>query len=376
MRDPALDAMRSCALWGIIVANMPFFAMPGGYGLSWWAQEATQADILATFFIRTFVEGKFVGLFSMLFGFGIAQQLARHGHGYGYRRMMALAGLGVIHGAFLFGGDILLAYALCGTGFIVLRNRMTHMVHAVIAGLCLSVMGMAILSALDLILAFPKFDTSVILNTLQNGGLAEYVTLNLMGWIGFYSEMPFHLFWYIAACCALGSWFHARFDNIGSAAAAIQPYTALFWSMGIAGNLLYGTLMVYGQVHDIPMLGYIAAILRPIFGFIFMLGLFNGLYHLMQRGAQTWVVQVLAKTGRASLSLYVGQSCVGVGLIWGAGLYAQLGMAQVLGLSVLAGLALQLCLLAWLTIIPIGPLEYLMRKVSKQTKVAISYSQP
>lgn len=376
MRDPALDAMRSCALWGIIVANMPFFAMPGGYGLAWWIQDATQADVVATFLIRTSVEGKFIGLFSMLFGFGIAQQLARHGPRFAYRRMLALAGLGVIHGAVLFGGGILLAYALCGADFILLRNRMTQMIQGVIAGLCLSVIGMAVLSALALIFTFPAIDTSAMVSTLQNGGLAQYVGLNLLGWIGFYSEMPFQLFWYIVACCALGSWIHGRFDNIGAAAAALQPYRALLWSIGITGNLLYGTLMLYGQINDIPALGYVAAILRPIFGFVLMLALFNGLYRLMQRGEQTWPVQILAKTGRASLSLYVGQSCIGMGLFWGLGFYAQLGMAQVLGLSILAGLALQVGLLAWLNIVQNGPLEILMRKFCGRRPSLLRASQP
>lgn len=365
MRDPALDAMRSCALWGIIVANMPFFALPGGYGLTWWAQGASHADMVSAFFIRAFVEGKFIGLFSMLFGFGIAQQLARHGHRYAYRRMLALAGLGLLHGALLFGGDILLAYAICGTGFIFLRNRVNQMIQVVIGGLCLSIIGMAVLSALALTLTFPTIDTTAMVITLQNGGLEQYIGLNLFGWIGFYSEMPFQLFWYIVACCALGNWIYNTFKSIEAAAVALTPYRALLWSTGIVGNLLYGALMLYGQSNDIATLGHIGAGLRPIFGFIMMLALFNGLYSIMQFGAQTWAVRVLARTGRASLSLYIGQSIVGMVLFWGLGLYAQFGMAQVLALSILAGLTLQLILLVWLNYMQTGPLEKLIRVFSR-----------
>lgn len=257
----------------------------------------------------------------MLFGFGIAQQLARHGHRYAYRRMLALSGLGVIHGAILFSGVILLAYAIFGTVFVLLRNRMRQMIQILVGGLGLSVISVAVVSALALalIITFPAIDTSAMGATLQNGGLAEYVGLNIIGWVGFYSEMPFQLFWYIAACCALGNWIYTQFDSIEAAAAAQNPYRALLWSMRVTGNLLYGVFILCGQIDNIPALGYVAATLRPIFGFILMLALFNGLNHLMHRSEKTWPAHAPAKTGRASLNLYIGQSWVGISMFWADG---------------------------------------------------------
>ena len=35
-RDPAIDALRGLALMGILIVNLPFFAMPYGFAGSWW----------------------------------------------------------------------------------------------------------------------------------------------------------------------------------------------------------------------------------------------------------------------------------------------------------------------------------------------------
>jgi uncharacterized protein len=76
-RDPAIDATRGLALLGILIANISFFAMPGGVAGTWWREVYSGwTDIAATFVVRTLFENTFILIFSFLFGCGAARQLA------------------------------------------------------------------------------------------------------------------------------------------------------------------------------------------------------------------------------------------------------------------------------------------------------------
>src|SRR5262245_13199548 len=121
-RLPAIDALRGFALFGILVVNMAAFQsgiagmnLGGGLGATGWRNSAT--DVVITWLFA----GKFILIFSFLFGWGVYTQATR-GDGFRgryLRRMLGLLLIGVIHAAFFFLGDILVAYALLG--FLMLR---------------------------------------------------------------------------------------------------------------------------------------------------------------------------------------------------------------------------------------------------------------
>ena len=107
-----LDALRGFAILGIILANFPEFSLwtfsnPAGWTLTDRVTRAVQ-----TFF----VDGKFYTLFSLLFGMGFSIQLANAEGRLKtfYRRMTVLLLIGLAHLCFLWSGDILMLYALCG----------------------------------------------------------------------------------------------------------------------------------------------------------------------------------------------------------------------------------------------------------------------
>ena len=118
-RLDALDALRGFALCGILVANLVSFtgfyavdaARPGVAG---------PADRAVLFAIDWLIEGKFYGLFSLLFGVGFALQVdraRRAGIDLGpiwRRRMGMLLAAGVTHLVFLWYGDLLTLYSLLG----------------------------------------------------------------------------------------------------------------------------------------------------------------------------------------------------------------------------------------------------------------------
>src|SRR5215218_228151 len=75
-RIEILDVLRGLAIGGILIGNMQWFS---GYGIMppALAQQAPFGDQLTRFLVHFFVEGKFYSIFSFLFGFGFALQIAR-----------------------------------------------------------------------------------------------------------------------------------------------------------------------------------------------------------------------------------------------------------------------------------------------------------
>ena len=120
-RIASLDVLRGFALLGILVMNIQLFAMP----MAAYDNPAAWGDLagwnLAAWTLgHLFADQKFITLFSILFGAGIAlfadRIEARSGRPapVHYRRMGWLLVFGVAHAYLLWSGDILVAYAVCG----------------------------------------------------------------------------------------------------------------------------------------------------------------------------------------------------------------------------------------------------------------------
>src|ERR1700722_15890002 len=124
-----IDILRGMALFGILAANMrAFFAPLDAYGTI-GVLFHSRADILAQAFVDTFIQGKFISIFSFLFGMGFAIQMSRaeargvRFMGFYPRRLLALALFGLIHGLLIWAGDILLTYAFSGAILLLFRKR-------------------------------------------------------------------------------------------------------------------------------------------------------------------------------------------------------------------------------------------------------------
>ena len=118
-RLQVIDALRGFALFGILLANLYSFM---GYNTYSPAEiiELPSLDRGVLFFIDWFVEGKFYGIFSILFGVGFALQAERFKEvgtsfsAYWYRRMFILLCIGLFHLFCIWNGDILTLYSLLG----------------------------------------------------------------------------------------------------------------------------------------------------------------------------------------------------------------------------------------------------------------------
>ena len=129
-RIVTLDVIRGFAVMGILAMNIVAFAMPFPAYMNPAAYGGDSGVNLASWFASTiFVDGKMRGLFSILFGASTllviqrAEQAGLGGAGAHYRRMAFLLIFGLIHFYFVWFGDILALYALCGLLLYAFRNR-------------------------------------------------------------------------------------------------------------------------------------------------------------------------------------------------------------------------------------------------------------
>ena len=120
-RIQSLDLLRGVALCGILVMNIAAFALPG---TSYSNPTAYHNDTISNHLIFTlthiFFDQKMMGLFSLLFGASAVlfmDKLRLKGMGptkYYYSRTLWLVVIGILHSIFLWEGDILFFYGICG----------------------------------------------------------------------------------------------------------------------------------------------------------------------------------------------------------------------------------------------------------------------
>jgi uncharacterized protein len=120
-RIETLDVLRGFGLLGILAMNIRAMATPmSSYMYPYGLFEYEGANRAAFLFTSVVFDLKMMGLFSMLFGVGVllySAKLTEKGRpprGLWFRRMFWLLVIGLVHAYLIWGGDILVPYALCG----------------------------------------------------------------------------------------------------------------------------------------------------------------------------------------------------------------------------------------------------------------------
>src|SRR6516165_11787680 len=123
-----IDALRGVALLGILLMNIPGFAMPNYFSEPFRA-DPSNVNFWVNEVIGVLFEGKMRALFGMVFGAGVLlfvrkkEQTGRPVTGLFYRRMFWLIAFGLIHAhLILWDGDILYLYGFCGMLVYLFRN--------------------------------------------------------------------------------------------------------------------------------------------------------------------------------------------------------------------------------------------------------------
>jgi uncharacterized protein len=369
-RDPAIDATRGLALLGILIANISFFAMPGGVAGTWW-REAYPGwpDAAAAFVIRALFENTFILVFSFLFGWGAARQLAARPPSWFRWRLAGLAAIGILHAALLWAGDILLAYALLG---LMLPAAMhwpwLKLLRAGLLLWAIALLGNAAVGAL-LVTAKPQPPGADALIALyRSGDFAAVLQVRMLEWAEFYGFGILVLFPIVAAAFLAGiaaqRWLG---DRPPSALTPLLTRGAhfVFWP-AVLGNLAYGLLAIAPKSVAQGALIAPEIILRGLFSPLLALLILSWSMRFFASRAGAAVLTPFQANGRMSLSVYVAQSLVCVLLFhgYGAGLYAAIGPAGSLAVAIGIFAGLTFLALAWLRSFDQGPLEMALAAIN------------
>jgi uncharacterized protein len=387
-RFESIDVVRGFALLGILAINIINFGLPeiaqsnpaavGGF---------EGANFVAWFVCHLLFEEKMFTLFSMLFGAGLVLMTGRaEARGQGsaklfYRRAGFLLLIGLLHGYFLWEGDILFFYAVCGMAIYPLRRKSP--------GILLILGGLALLTAtllsvgIALLLGWIRRHLDVTgfglpgMETPEK--IAEQIRLRSEGsyWQIFQARalqtgvmqtagLLLSLFWLSAGRMLIGIALMKR--GVFSAERS-RPFYVWLLLAGYGLGLPLVALGAYEQIrHRFDFVYYLGAgRAYNDFGSLFVaLGHAAALILVYKAGALRWLTGRLAAVGRMALTNYLAQTvlCTTLFYGYGLGLYGMLDRVQLFGV-VAAIWALQLVYSPiWLRYFRFGPAEWLWRSLT------------
>ena len=124
-RNTTVDIIRTVALFGICIVNLPFLGVDFNQQTE---VSLSMADKTVIFLVESLFQNKFFLLFSFIFGWGFQVQInsaKKNSINFSkryFRRLIGLAALGFLHAFLVFAGDILILYAILGLFLWPFRN--------------------------------------------------------------------------------------------------------------------------------------------------------------------------------------------------------------------------------------------------------------
>ena len=392
----ALDAVRGFALFGILVVNVL-----GVSGLRAFAIDETSAiEPVLRQFVQIFFQGKFVSLFSILFGISFFLQLDRlHAKNVSVmprhrRRLAILFVFGVVH-VLIQPGEVLMPYALCGALLLVFYRMPSKIVLA--AAILLMVaphlqtacatsiaMNQATAEATPPVedtaeddgwerevlpgRSWDPYDGPDAVRVHARGSLEEVVAYSrdftldrwARSWTGFlWITLPLHL---MMVGLLIGR---------SGVLRQVEDRTRLFrltcWGGLAAGLGLYWlTMPVFAWASTggwNPWIGFIGNVFFVMSALVLALAYGAGVLLLFRRDTFRKLLAPLGAVGRMALTNYLLQTVVTVWLFWGIGLgwYGRFGAGAVEIIAVVVFALLAAFSIVWLRYFRYGPVEWLWR---------------
>ena len=385
-RIETLDVLRGFAVLGILAVNIGYFADVSAVSMNPAVREApSAAGWVVHTLMEVLAEGKFMTLFSVLFGAGIAlfsdraEARGRKPAGLHYRRLGWLWLIGMVHAYAIWYGDILVTYACCGA-VAYLGRRWRPRTQLIVAAVL--VIGPA-LGLLGFAAALPHLPPEV-MKGVRAGmapsaeALAAEVAAYRGGWL---AQMPERaedsiavqtfILWFFSgprvtalmltgmALLRLGVITGERRDAF---------YTRLFAVGAVPGLLITVAGVAFNHHHGFSLERSVLQVeFANYWGSLLMAAAYLAAVALLVR-SRAWpgVRRRLGAAGRMAFSNYLGQSLLCTTLFYGhgLGLYARVpGEWQ--ALVVAAVWALQLWVSPWwLDRYRFGPAEWLWRSLT------------
>jgi len=382
-RIHALDLLRGFALLGILIMNIISFSNIGtGYinptigagieGINGWIYNWSYL----------FADMRFMSLFSILFGAGVVlfsnniKQKGLTPWKYHYRRMFFLIIFGFIHAYLIWMGDILVAYAVCGSITFLFRNKSPKTLFIIsgiffVVPMALSIMNYAFSPSeiLNETFAFWSPTQQSIENEIASytGSYLDQMPYRIQGAIELQTiYFIFENSWHVLSMMLLGMGLYKL--DILSALKENSFYKKLFFITFTLGTLIsgFGLYEAYSKEwngvwymtlgHQYNYLGSLFIALAYV-GLVMMWHKSNILNGLKQR---------LQSVGRLAFTNYILQSVICTLIFYGhgLGLFGTMNRLQQLGIVLSVWLVLLFISPLILKKYRQGPLESLWRKLT------------
>ncbi|MWV27267.1 DUF418 domain-containing protein [Aurantiacibacter rhizosphaerae] len=391
-RIASLDLIRGVAVLGILAANIVGFGMPWS-AYSWPTAFLTGHDATSDWlWVAQFVlvDGKMRGLFTLLFGAGMALFMERawaRGDGLGLqaRRLAILLVFGLIHFFLIWRGDILVLYSVAGfAAMFFLRMTAGKLLTLGLIGYVVGALFFSLTLGSTYFITETAFgqaegmgEARAAVDAAQQQELDENASEIPIMQDGSYGDIVSHTFAEHAAdpiniilfmvletvpLMLIGMAFYRLgwFDPGGE----VGRRRMWGWGLLIVGTVLNVLLALWVKDGGFSYWGTQAATsafaMLPRLPMILGLALLLAIYGSTATG---WLAQRLSAAGRVAFTNYIGTSVLMMLVFhpWAGGLWGDLTRPQ-LYLVVLFGWAVMLAWSTpWLARFRYGPLEWLWR---------------
>jgi uncharacterized protein len=375
-RDIAPDVLRGFALLGILVVNIQFMGLNSDQGARGeWTQGFANGS--ATFLIAALFAGKFYLLFSFLFGYSSNYVIRndRSNRARWIKRCLVLIGFGVLHFTFLWHGDIIFLYGLFGlllTFFFFRADKTikiwTRIIFSISTFFIVLIGTLAFVAEYLLEEDLGSITVSSLDEILQNGTYLESIPARIEVWLlsistGIFLQggLAFAAF-LLGVRLARSNFLSSPIDKAANARLMKKGLVFGLPIQIIAALILIQNEQAPEPSESIYIISLFASFVTAPLLSMFYVGLIR---KLVEERPQ--LVLWMKPAGKMSLTIYISQSVI-TSLIfgpWGFGLFQDLQTWQVFALAFAIWLLLSYFATHWLKKFDQGPLESLMRFMTR-----------
>ncbi len=395
-RYQSIDAVRGFAVLGILLMNIVGMGLPTFAYVSpaYWGGH-TGADLWAWAINYVLSDGKFRGLFTMLFGASMLLITDRaEGRNPGpaathYRRVWWLFVIGMLHAYFLFFGDILVTYALAGALVFPLRKLGPKTLIGIGVAVLLALLGKDLFEVIyikavqtavaagtatpgqtdiwtsaQLLLNAPRSMGEQEIQLMRGGFLEALQSRAQASWIIQTQFMPTEEIPEAVGQMLIGAGlFRLGFFTLGWSSRAYARMVAVGYLVGVPVTawLAWKTVQVDFEPVARRLFEVLTAPPRPFIA----LAHASLLMLIIRSGALKGLVSRLEAAGRMAFSNYLSTSIITSFVFcgYGLGLYGQLHRAELYWVVLAVWAFILLWSKPWLARFHYGPFEWLWRSL-------------
>ena len=326
-RIHSIDLLRGFAILGILIMNITNFSQVNiaymnptiGAGLEGYNQYFHAFNYI-------FADTRFMSIFSILFGAGVvlftrnAEIKGKRAGVLHFKRMFWLLLFGFVHAYFIWSGDILVAYAICGCFIFFLRKKSIRTLLVMstllfIIPLTFNLMTYYGMTSDELESTFAFFhpnpeQIATEIKTMQ-GSFNEQMTIRLKNAIEFQTFVfLIETFWRTTAMMLLGMILFRK--GVLSADKSIKYYKKMVLVGFVPGLIL--SIIGLNQSYDFEWSGTyvmnIGANYKLISGFFMAIGYIGLVMWFFKKGIFKNLQRRLQATGRMAFTNYIGMSLI------------------------------------------------------------------